>query len=421
MSDLINEDWLKRTWDIYVGKAQVTTLALLLEFLGVDNATPAIQSQAVEHMATLPVWQAAPAPLVAEVGALLTSKSLDTEFDVLEHLLDQMDLEEKFNDNHDERGRFASSDGGGGASGGGGGAHEVDAAERQETLHEAAHVIPGTDKSGKTVNFAERRQYLDKVIRGTQSTFNTQKLYDERGDAKNLYSPERAAAQKQIIDDVYARAGQVPNNREAIITGGLPGSGKSTGLETAFSNGWLQGKSSDYLVLNPDDMKSELAQRGLTPDESVNPKFAGLSPMEKAGLIHDESSYLTTQLADRAQADGKNVLWDITMNKESSVAARLDELDAAGYKKQMIFTDTDPAKATERAAGRYESGQAKYEAGENLTGGRFVSSDITGYKPNDQWVTQNRAVFETLKNRSDQWVSIDNNADRDPKLIEKSS
>ena len=75
----------------------------------------------------------------------------------------------------------------------------------------------------------------------------------------------------------------------AVVAGGLGGAGKTTVL------GDHEGiDPTKYLTINPDDLKEELAQRGMIP------KVDGLSPMEASDLVHEESSYLARQLALRA-------------------------------------------------------------------------------------------------------------------------
>ena len=107
---------------------------------------------------------------------------------------------------------------------------------------------------------------------------------------------------------------------KAIIAGGLGGAGKTTVL-TEHANIDL----SQYLMINPDDIKAEMARRGMIPE------VKGLSPMEAADLVHEESSYLALRLALRAQRDGKNVIWDITMSTKKGAEGRIDDLRSAGY------------------------------------------------------------------------------------------
>src|SRR5258708_36706560 len=100
------------------------------------------------------------------------------------------------------------------------------------------------------------------------------------------------------------------------------------------------------MTINPDNSKQEMATRGLIPD------LDGLSPMEASDLVHAESSYLAKRLARRAMDDGKNIIWDITMNSLPTTEERLDDLDRAGYSTRGIFVDVGIAEAVRRADGR---------------------------------------------------------------------
>src|SRR6185437_10220569 len=104
---------------------------------------------------------------------------------------------------------------------------------------------------------------------------------------------------------------------------------------------------SNYLTINPDEFKEELARRGLVPEVS------GLSPMEASSLVHEESSHIARMLAGRALADGKNVIWDVTLSTPKSAAHRVEELRAAGYQDiQGIFVDIPIETSVIRAIDR---------------------------------------------------------------------
>ena len=79
------------------------------------------------------------------------------------------------------------------------------------------------------------------------------------------------------------------------MAGGLGGAGKTTILTEHADIDLTQ-----YLMINPDNIKEEMARRGMIPD------IDGLSPMEASDLAHEESSYLAKRLARRADAEGKN-------------------------------------------------------------------------------------------------------------------
>ena len=107
------------------------------------------------------------------------------------------------------------------------------------------------------------------------------------------------------MSEIYEHAKGVPCDQQAIIAGGLGGAGKTTIL-TEYANIDL----SNYLVVNPDDIKEQMARRGMIPE------ISGLSPMEASDLAHEESSYIAKRLAMRAMTEGKNLIWDITMSSE---------------------------------------------------------------------------------------------------------
>jgi len=62
--------------------------------------------------------------------------------------------------------------------------------------------------------------------------------------------------------------------------------------------------------------------------------------MEASDLAHEESSHIAKILAQRAQASGKNLIWDITMSERSSAEYRIEKLRAAGYTRiEGVFVD----------------------------------------------------------------------------------
>jgi Zeta toxin len=150
---------------------------------------------------------------------------------------------------------------------------------------------------------------------------------DERYlDDEGLWSPERQDAHDAIVNDLYNAAVGVPCDRQAIMAGGLGGAGKSTVLD-----GYANVDRSKFLTINPDDIKEQMAARGLIPE------LDGLSPMEASDLVHEESSVIAKTLARRAMVEGKNVIWDITMSSPDSVLSRLGALEAKGYSTKGIF------------------------------------------------------------------------------------
>jgi predicted kinase len=225
-----------------------------------------------------------------------------------------------------------------------------------------------------------------------------------------LWSKERRLVHKQIIGDIYARAQQVPNNHQAIIAGGLPGAGKTTVLERHAGI-----DRSCYLTIDPDQIKEEMAQRELIP------QVEGLTPMEASDLVHEESSHVAKLLAFRAQADGKNLIWDITMASRSSTQDRMDDLHAAGYTSVTgIFVDIPLETSELRVQNRHRSELEAFRVGKG-TGGRLVPPEVTRHQADPVWGSANRKTFEELKHSFDSWLIYDNSLDgRSPVLIDSS-
>jgi predicted kinase len=227
--------------------------------------------------------------------------------------------------------------------------------------------------------------------------------------AREVWSAQRDALHDSIIDDLYAKATDVPCERRAIIAGGLPGAGKSTVLERHAGI-----DRSQYLTINPDDIKEEMARRDMIPPVS------GLSPMEASDLVHEESSYVSRQLALRAETDGKNVIWDITMSSRASTERRIDELRSSGYMRiEGIFIEIPMEVSVSRADRRHREGQDDYQAGGGL-GGRFIPAEMIRAHADPDWGSRNRKTFEEVKERFSRWYLFDNSG-ADPVLVQTGS
>jgi predicted kinase len=220
----------------------------------------------------------------------------------------------------------------------------------------------------------------------------------DRGN--EVWSHERRLLHDSLLRALYARAAAVPCERLAIIVGGLPGAGKSTVLRQH-----ADADLSRYLTINPDHIKEEMVLRGLIP------QVAGLTPMESARLAHEESSDIAKRLAHRAQADGKNVIWDVTMSRPQTCVDRIAALAAAGYARiDAIFVQVPLHVSLRRADSRHRAGHDAYRAGWGA-GGRFVPAELILAQADSTWGSVNRATFELVKDRFAAWARYDNSVD----------
>jgi hypothetical protein len=206
------------------------------------------------------------------------------------------------------------------------------------------------------------------------------------------------------MDDLYARnAKDVPNDGKALIAGGLGGAGKGFTLDGLG----VGPDSPDYFTINPDDIKVEMANRGMIPRLDKNMTLMELSP-----LAHEEASDMANELANRAYKEKKNIVWDITMSSEKSVAnKRIAPMREAEYTDiKAVFVDVTVDKSIEQAQGRWQRGLIEYGEGKG-EGGRFLPSSATGEnvpKPGSKYRSKNRETFEAIKGGLDGYIVYDN-------------
>ncbi len=250
----------------------------------------------------------------------------------------------------------------------------ADPAEQEDI---SPHVEPLTD-----AEYAEHvrdvRERLDQARQQGRAT-NEEYTIDTRGE---VWLEQRETFHDALIDELYAHAAKAPAEHKAIIAGGLPGAGKSTVLER-----YAGIDRSCFLTIDPDKVKEELARHDLIP------VVEGLSPMEASDLVHEESSHIAKRLARRAQADGKNVIWDITMSTTVSTEQRIEALRACGYTHiEGIFVDIPLDTSEERATVRHRMDQDEYHAGKGQ-GGRLIPADLTSNSGDPDWGSVNRRTF----------------------------
>jgi predicted ABC-type ATPase len=288
--------------------------------------------------------------------------------------------------------------------------------------HGKGHHMPGTGGSGHgakgggesspppltdaeyAAHTAEIEQKVGEALRAGKSTDRQHAIDVDRG----IWSPERAKIHGAIVEQLYEKARNVPSEGKAIVAGGLGGAGKSTVLGKHAGV-----DTSKYLTLNPDDMKEEIVNRGLAPEVD------GLSPMEAAALIHEESSHITNLLAKRAYADKKNVIWDITMASRGSTQRRVHEMRAAGYDDvSAVFVDIPVETSVARALARHRRGMEQYRNGVGF-GGRYVPPSIIRKNAVSGASSANRATFDALRTDFGHWSLYDNTGTA-PRLVSTS-
>ena len=177
-----------------------------------------------------------------------------------------------------------------------------------------------------------------------------------------IWTPERNKVQGLLIADLYGQADDVACERNAVMAGGLRGADKASALAQQGIDPTL------YLTISIDDLIEEMAARELIP------RISGLSPLDAADLVHAEAQFLAKRLGLRALADGRNLIWDITMASAPSVEPWLSTMRLAGYAATGIFVEIDLEESVRRSEAEHRRGHDEYRNGRGY-GGRYVAAD----------------------------------------------
>jgi hypothetical protein len=249
------------------------------------------------------------------------------------------DFIQKFNPNHDEVGRFASSDDAVFATPDGSKVFHYAAdyaahyTKEDATPEEALSALTPQERERATATFEEVRK---KIERGE----TTDRLYSKTGEeAKSLadFTDARRAKHEEILAGIFKDAdkykpapGEAPTMK---LLGGRGGSGKGS-----FKN--LVYDPNKELVLDADAFKEHL----------------GYDP-QMPFLHHEESSMLMKEAVRQARARGLNVVIDGTMNSkpdlmaQSSAEKELETFnkDAHGYKTEAHYMFLPRQESAKRA------------------------------------------------------------------------
>jgi predicted ABC-type ATPase len=284
--------------------------------------------------------------------------------------------------------------------------HPSSPVEENGTPRAPAPKLADLERPVPPLSDADYAAHRDKVVEFLKESRKTTSETSTVNPDRNIWSDDRLDLQDQILKEKHSAADNVPCERKAIIAGGLGGAGKTTVLAKVAGV-----DLSGYVTINPDDIKEELARRNMLPE------VEGLSPMEISGLGHEESSYLAKRLALRAYAEGKNVIWDITMSSAESVVGRIGELRAAGYQQvDGVFVDIPVETSVARSQARHRRGHDLYLAGEGL-GGRYVPPEVIRAQADPEYGSVNRKAFEAAKPHFDNWAIYDNSVEGRPAVV----
>jgi predicted ABC-type ATPase len=152
-----------------------------------------------------------------------------------------------------------------------------------------------------------------------------------------LWTKKREELHNKIADHFLAGKPALEKKPKLLMTGGYPGSGKSTMLNQAYP-GWKE----KYVHIDSDAIKNLLAQADGFKDVGW-----------RASAYHKEAGKVLKQIMKTAQQNGMNILYDGTMHSYEKMRDLIRLHRKAGYGLEMAFADLPLEKSMERALARF--------------------------------------------------------------------
>ena len=195
------------------------------------------------------------------------------------------------------------------------------------------------------------------------------KYYNKKTGA---YKRARAKLHERLARDIVNKGKISKGDADFLMTGGYPGSGKSTMLNQAFP-GWKK----KFVHIDSDAIKTLLAEAD------------GIDKLGwRAYAYHDEADAVIDLIFDMATNENRHILFDGTMKNSKKMVDLITKYQEFGYKTRTAFADLPLEKSIDRAIARYY--------GES---GRFVDPIYIATHGN-----KNINTFEALKELVDSWT-----------------
>lgn len=251
--------------------------------------------------------------------------------------------------------------------------HQLNTLDSKENFFTRVKISKGeNDPLPKELQFAtgEYAKAFDEAAKKPNPLRETEMSLGLKIAAESV--PEFNTIKKQLFNKAGEGLGQL------WVTGGLPGSGKSSTLGGEFYK--------NKVLIDPDGIKYLLAeQRGITKEE-VDKK-----PWE----LHEESSNIAKHLVREAIREKKDVIYDVTMKGTENLNDLLYMVNSDTFQANAEFIHLPIEKGIERDKMRGEHG------------GRSIGADL--YKKLFGDYPTHKAFFQ-LKDNFDSFRVYDNSA-----------
>lgn len=240
--------------------------------------------------------------------------------------------------------------------------------------------VPLVDANGVVRIDAEALSILDAQILREPETKRLHTIEINEGDTiRYEYTPERKALHKKIIQGLISDAVCIDQGQPIVIlTGGAPGSGKSTFLKKYAP--YMQ--SNQIYKIDADEIREFI------------PEYKGWN----SASTHQETRDLVNELIDSFDKPCKHdVLYDGTMSNGKKYIPLIKRFKELGYKVFIAYMEVPKEVSIQRALKRFQDnngGKQKF--------GRYVPLSVI-----DDFFRTGKSGYEEIKSAVDGYVLID--------------
>ncbi len=223
-----------------------------------------------------------------------------------------------------------------------------------------------------------REEALSKIEEAKKIQSTLKPTIDEHLDKDGHITEERMAVYQEYIDKEFSQYKPVPAGKtpHLLLTGGLPGAGKSTMLRQPM----FEKVTKVSVDVDADSIRAYLA------------KADGLDKVgAHAASYQDETDIVVNAMLSRARDGHYNVIYDSTMKKPEALEKTIQLFKEKGYTTEAAFLEVSLENSMYRATKRY------------LEGVRFV--DPAYIATHDH---RNIETFLRLINSVDKWSHWNN-------------
>lgn len=227
--------------------------------------------------------------------------------------------------------------------------------------------MPPVDENG---NRRIDKAALDALEAHLESLPQTKELHTT---PKGKYTEERQQLHTKIITEELSGNACIKRDAPiAILTGGLPGSGKSTFIKK--NRDWMANPA--IFKVDADEVRSKF------------PEYKGWN----APQTHEESRDIVNSLIEKIGKNGCSfdVIYDGTMNKAEKYGPLINKLKEEGYRVFVLYMQVDKEISMKRAMSRYQRS------------GRYVPRFVI-----EEAAKNGLDAFNEIKKKVDGYVLVD--------------